>query len=94
MTGRPRIFCIIPGCRRGMFVETAVKRWGTADIGLICGRHWRRLSKRERAVVARMRRKLKRYGDEAVSRERWERVWRALERRMADPRRIGRELGL
>jgi hypothetical protein len=91
---RERIYCRIPGCTRSMFVETAIKRWGTPHVGMICGKHWRRLSLRERAVVHRMRRKMRRFGDEAVPRERWERVWKALRRRMADPRRIGRELGL
>lgn len=91
---KAKIYCSIRPCGRFMFVETAIRRWGSADVGMICGKHWRRLSKRERAVVARMRRKLNRYGEKAVTRERWERVWRALYRRMRDPARIGQELGL
>lgn len=89
-----RIYCVINGCRRSMFKTTAVKRWGTPEVNMICVKHWRRLSKRERAVIARMRRKLKRFGSSAVSESRWRRVWRALYRRMEDPNRIGRELGL
>lgn len=91
---RDRVYCGIPGCHRFMFGPTCIKRWGTTNVRIICARHWRRLSKRERAVIHRLERKVKRYGEEAVTHERWLRVWDAIFRRAADPARIGREVGL
>jgi hypothetical protein len=89
-----RIYCDVPGCTRYSRAETCLKRWGTTRVRLLCATHWKRLSRRERAVIRRMERIRKRYGDEAVARDRWLRAWDALFRRAADPRRIGRELGL
>jgi hypothetical protein len=91
---RAKVFCDVPGCRRFMFGRTCLKLWGTTDVRIMCGGHWRRLSKRERAVLLRFRRLRKRYGDEAVSDERIHRAWSAAFKRVASPERIGREVGL
>lgn len=77
-----KIFCRVPGCHRYTRRETALKRWGSVHVSLICGFHWRRLTKAERAVWARLRRQEHRYGQQPA---RQNRVWDALIRRSALP---------
>lgn len=77
-----KIFCIVPECTRGMMKSTARKRWGSSNVSLICGKHWRRLSKAERAVWARIGRQRRRFGVDHLG-DREARVWAALARRAA-----------
>lgn len=88
-----KVLCRVDGCDRGMFVETVVKRWGTKRVFLICGVHWRRLTKTERRVAHRLNRLAKRYGTEEAD-DRAGVVWRALAKRAGEADRIGRESGL
>jgi len=70
MTGR--LSCAVNGCLRTTGKPFAV--W-------ICGKHWMRLTKAERRVWARIRRQAKRYGWDALDRERHDRIWYGLVRR-------------
>lgn len=74
-----RINCIVDGCRRGMGKATAIKRWGTCDVSLICGVHWNRLTKSEKRVWARIRRLERKLGCNLGDRS--YRIWAALARR-------------
>lgn len=85
-----KIVCIVDGCARGMNPETALRRWGSTDISLICEKHWRNLTASERRVWSRIRRVAKRIGWDAIE-ARQERIWVALARRAAGPR-IAHEL--
>lgn len=80
MTGE-KIICRIKGCHRGIHVETAVKRWGHANVSLICGVHWR-LTKAEKAVWHRIRRQARKFGLDSLGDREW-RIWDALSRRAA-----------
>lgn len=75
-----KIMCRVAGCHRGMHSETAQKRWGHSNVSLICGTHWRQLSRIERAVWSRLRRQARRFGIEHFG-DREMRVWNALIRR-------------
>lgn len=77
-----RVFCCVRGCTRFSYAETCVKRWGTANVVFICGKHWRRLTKAERLVWSRLRRLAKKIGWESLE-ARHDRVWEALRRRCA-----------
>lgn len=79
---RDKIMCRVPGCHRGMHVETAVKRWGHENVSLICGHHWRRLTRAERAVWSRIRRQARKFGVDSLGSREW-RIWEALTRRAA-----------
>lgn len=80
---RDRIFCAVPGCRRYTKNETALRRWGTLNVDVICAYHWRRLTGAERRVWARLKRLARRYGWEAAG-KRSDRIWTALKRRSAE----------
>lgn len=77
-----------------MWGETAMKRWGTTNVRIICARHWQRLSRAERRVIYRFERIEKRYGKGAVPDARRHRIWDAIFRRAAQPDRLAAELGL
>ena len=79
-----RIACIIPDCPRTMAMQSAVDRWGSVPREWICQKHWARLTPTERRIWTRIRRKAKRYGWDAIGRERSARLWRALRRRAAE----------
>lgn len=62
MSFNGKILCRVKGCHRGIFVITAQRRWGTSAIWFICATHWQRLSKREKAVMARINRQKRKFG--------------------------------
>lgn len=78
-----KVPCIIPGCTRGIMEATARKRWGTANVSFICGKHWQRLTKAERRVWARIGRLRRKFGIEHLGDREW-RIWSALARRAAN----------
>ena len=88
-----RVHCIVAECRRTIGRDRYVRLFKHDPGTWICAPHWRRVTKAEKRVDARLRRLARRYGDEAV-RQRAVRVWQAIVRRAADPTRIGREVGL
>lgn len=77
---RGKILCAVTGCTRGIFRETALKRWGTTRVWVICSVHWKRLTKAERRVAARINRLKVRLGIEHLG-DREARVARSLIRR-------------
>jgi hypothetical protein len=83
MTMERRHFCSVPGCRRYMRESTVLKRWGSPNVVFICGDHWRRLTKRERSIWARLKRTARRFGWEAIG-PRSDRIWSALRRRAGE----------
>ncbi|WP_334656701.1 hypothetical protein [Sphingomonas panaciterrae] len=81
----PRIYCSVHGCHRWSAASTMERRGWTA---FVCGSHWRRATKREKALLARLKRQQRRIHaltgdyDEALGRREWL-AWKAVERRVA-----------
>lgn len=75
-------WCAATGCLRWS------RRWGPSA-SFLCGFHWRRLTKAERATMRRLWRLLDRIGDgwwtDKRLRARVDRTWRALVRRSSLP---------
>lgn len=81
-----RVFCSVPGCLRWSAAETMASRgWA----GFVCGSHWRRATKRERSLIARIKRRQRKVvaltgePDAALARREWV-IWAAIERRVAE----------
>lgn len=79
-----RMACVIPGCPRTMAHQSAVDRWGYVPGEWICQKHWSRLTPVERRVWTRIKRAARRYGPDAIPRERSARLWAALRRRASE----------
>lgn len=77
-----KILCAVEGCTRGTYPETAMRRYGTTNIWLICATHWRRLTRDEKRVVARLNRLSKKYGPLGA---RYRRIVQAIIRRAGMP---------
>jgi len=81
-----RVYCNVRGCARWSAAET-MRRKGWSSF--ICGSHWRRATRREKAVIARLKRMQRRIvamtGEpDARLLDRECRIWDAVERRVAE----------
>jgi hypothetical protein len=81
-----RIYCSVRGCQRWSAASTMKQRGWTA---FVCGSHWRRATKVEKALLARYKRQQRRIHaitgqyDQALGAREW-RAWKAIERRVAE----------
>lgn len=66
-----RLPCVAPGCRRTIAGEHG--EW-------ICPVHWRLVPRARKRAWARLRRIMKRYGEDAVQQDRYFRIWDRLKR--------------
>lgn len=75
-----RLPCVVDGCRHTMGHAAAIKRWGHVPAEWVCQRHWSRLTKAERRVWTRTKRRIRRLGFDPAP-EVSARLWRGLVRR-------------
>lgn len=64
--------CVIDGCHRT--TQKPYSEW-------ICGKHWQRLTRAERRIWARLKRKSRRLAGSAKFDARVDRIWEGLKRR-------------
>lgn len=75
--------CAVPRCSHWHREETVAEWYGTTAQRFICAACWRRLTRDERRLWARLKRQAAKYGDAAVA-ERRSRVFEAFVRRLSE----------
>lgn len=75
-----RIYCSVTGCHHYTRRATAMRRFGSDLVRIICGKHWSNLTKDERRVWSRIGRQTNKFGVDNLG-DRQHRVFNALIRR-------------